>query len=139
MEEEIKSKDEEIREEKGEEAVEEAIPKPETGQEEEPLDKMTVKELRDIAREIPGVTGVTAMKKEELLRHIKDYRGIEDKGARKKKRRVVVEGLSVKDLKKKIAILRGHKETAYKERDRKRLTILRRRINRLKKRTRKVI
>jgi hypothetical protein len=139
MEEEIKAKDEEIREEQAEEGAKEEGSKTGEGQEEKPLDKMTVKELRGIAREIPGVTGVTAMKKEELLRRIKEYRGIEDAGPKKKKKSVAVEGLGVTDLKKKIALLRVHKEAAYKDKDRKKVTILRRRINRLKKRTRKVI
>jgi hypothetical protein len=138
MEEEIKAKDEEIREEKAEEGVKEEGPKTEAAQEEKPLVKMTVIELRAMAREIPGVTGVTAMKKEELLSRIKEYRGIEDEGPKKKKS-VAVEGLSVKGLKKKIAVLRVHKEAAYKEKDRKKVTMLRRRINRLKKRTRKAI
>jgi hypothetical protein len=141
MEEEIKNeeiKDEEIKKEAGKEIKKES-PKLEAAQEEKPLDKMTVIELRAMAREIPGVTGVTAMKKEELLSRIKEYRGIEDEGPKKKKKSVAVEGLSVTDLKKKIAVLRVHKEAAYKEKDRKKVTMLRRRINRLKKRTRKAI
>ncbi len=39
---------------------------------------MTVLELREIAKEIPDVTGVTAMKKDQLLLIIKKHRGIEE-------------------------------------------------------------
>jgi hypothetical protein len=38
---------------------------------EKPLEKMTAKELRKVALEIPELTGVHAMKKEELLAAIK--------------------------------------------------------------------
>jgi ABC-type uncharacterized transport system ATPase subunit len=46
-------------------------------QAEKPLDKMTVVELREVAKEeIPGITGVTGMKKDQLLEAIKEARGI---------------------------------------------------------------
>lgn len=105
--------------------------------EEKPLDKMTVVELREIAKEIPGVTGVHAMKKEEVLAAIKEYRGIVDeKPVRKKVTKV---GLSIKELKEKTAQLRQEKESARAAKDMKRVGMLRRRINRLKKKTRKAI
>ncbi len=105
--------------------------------EEKPLDKMTVVELREIAKEIPGVTGVHAMKKEEVLATIKEYRGIVDeKPVRKKVAKV---GLSIKELKEKTAQLRQEKESARAAKDMKRVGMLRRRINRLKKKTRKAI
>ena len=37
---------------------------------EKPLEKMTAKELREVALEIPEIEGVHAMKKEELLEAI---------------------------------------------------------------------
>ena len=57
---------------------------------EKPLDKMTVVELREIAKEIPDVTGVSGMKKDQLLSIIKEAQGIKDeeppqKKAKKKK------------------------------------------------------
>jgi cell division protein FtsX len=101
-----------------------------------PLEKMTVKELKEVALEIPGVTGVTAMKKEELLDIIKKDRGIEDeKPAQEKKKKSTS---SVKELKKKIVQFGLDKQKARKAKDRKKVDILRRRINRLKKQTRKV-
>jgi cell division protein FtsX len=101
-----------------------------------PLEKMTVKELKEAALEIPGVTGVTAMKKEELLDIIKKDRGIEDeKPAHEKKKKSTS---SVKELKKKIVQFGLDKQKARKAKDRKKVDILRRRINRLKKQTRKM-
>jgi hypothetical protein len=45
---------------------------------EKPLEKMTAKELREIALEIPEIEGVHAMKKEELLAAIREARGAEE-------------------------------------------------------------
>ena len=64
---------------KTEETPEEPSTSTETLEEEKPLDKMTAPELRQIAKEIPGVTGVSAMKKDEVLSLIKKHRGIADK------------------------------------------------------------
>ena len=106
--------------------------------EEKPLDKMTVKELREIAIDIPGVTGVTAMKKEEVLAIIKEYRGIEDEEpVKKKKTKIHKPALSVKELKEKAAKLKVERDSARKDKDREKVHVLRRRINRLKKQTRK--
>jgi hypothetical protein len=103
---------------------------------EKPLEKMTAPELREIAKEIEGVTGTHAMKKEELLKIIKHARGIVDeKPAKKKKIKVV---LSLVDLKKKILVLRSEKAAAHEAHDAKKIAILRRRINRFKKRSRRV-
>lgn len=107
---------------------------------EKPLDKMTVKELKEVALRIPGLEGVTAMKKEELLAVIKEERGIEEeKPEKKKKKKVSKTELSVKELKGKILELREEKRAAREANDRHKIDILRRRINRLKKRTRKTM
>ena len=112
---------------------------PEDKAPEKPLDKMTVKELKDIALEIPGVEGVTAMKKDELLAVIKKERGIkEEKPAKEKKKKIDKPTLSAKELKGKILLLRDEKRSAREAKDRHKVDILRRRINRLKRRTRKV-
>jgi hypothetical protein len=106
---------------------------------EKPLDKMTAKELREIALEIPGVTGVHAMKKEQLLDVIKEYKGIEDEGpAKKTKTKRVKPTANVKGLKEKISRLREEQQTARESKNRKKVDLFRRRINRLKKQTRKV-
>ena len=141
MEEEIKK--EEIKEKEIEEVQEkekEEEKEAETAKEKEkPLDKMTVKELKEIALEIPGLTGVNAMKKDQLLKVIKEERGITDeKPVKKIKKKAPKKEFSVKDLKKKIVQLKEEKGAARKMKDRKKIDIFRRRINRLKKRTRKV-
>ena len=101
-------------------------------------DKMTAPELKEIALNIPGATGVTAMKKDQLLALIKEYRGIKDEEPPKKKKTGPKDlGVSKADLKQKIVKLREYKQETQKDRDRKKANILRRRINRLKKRTRK--
>jgi hypothetical protein len=45
---------------------------------EKPLEKMTVKALREIAKEIPEISGVHGMKKEELLVAINEVRGVKE-------------------------------------------------------------
>ncbi len=120
-----------------EEAAEETKEKAPQDEMDKPLDKMTVKELREVALEIPGISGVHAMKKEELLVLIKEERGIVDE-APKKKKTVQGKAISVKELKAKVAELLEEKRSLPADADRKKRDILRRRINRLKKQTRKV-
>ena len=128
-------KDEEVKVAEPEAEVKEEGPKAEADHGEKPLDKMTVLELREVAKEIHDVTGVTAMKKEQLLSIIKKHRGIEEeKPGGKKIARIA---LTVQELKHKIAILKADKRSVIEEHDRKKATVLRRRINRLKKRIRK--
>lgn len=98
---------------------------------EKPLDKMTVKELREIAKEIPEITGVHGMNKAELLVAIRKAKGIEEKTTKKKA------DASVRDIKKQIRTFKTEREKAQKEKDRKKASIYRRRISRLKKKTRK--
>ncbi|SFN00004.1 Rho termination protein [Thermodesulforhabdus norvegica] len=97
---------------------------------EKPLEKMTAKELREIALGIEGVTGVHAMNKAELIRVIKEARGIVDE----KKKDTSVD---VRALKAKIKELKKKREEARAARDWKMVDILRRRISRLKKKTRR--
>lgn len=101
-----------------------------------PLDKMTAIELREVAVLIEGVTGASAMKKDELLKVIKEAWDISDEeppaGTKK-----VRSGATVKELKRMVARFKEEKTAARKADDRSRVDILRRRINRLKKQTRK--
>ncbi len=96
-----------------------------------PLEKMTVKELRELAKDIPGITGVHAMKKEELITEIKSAKGIKDEPVKK------VSG-STRELKLQIKSLKAERQAALEAKDKKKATIFRRRISRLKKKTRKV-
>jgi len=103
-----------------------------------PLAKMTAVELKEVAKEIPGAVGVTAMLKADLLSLIREYYGIEDEVVEKKKKvKKVKAKASVKELKAKIVELGGKKADVRKTGDPKQINILRRRINRLKKQTRK--
>ena len=128
---------EESKEELKEENNEDTTPKmPEF---EKPLEKMTAPELKEVAKEIPGLTGVHAMKKADLLSVINKHYGIEEEvPAKGKKKKVEKRAASVKELKAKIIQLREKRKEAQATKDRKNVEILRRRINRLKKQTRKV-
>jgi hypothetical protein len=103
---------------------------------EKELDRMTVKELRAIAAEQTQLVGIHAMKKAELLAAIKEAKGIAEEKAPKKK--VKSGEPTVTDIKGKIAELKEKKEEFRKSRDRRMVEVLRRRINRAKKRTRKL-
>jgi hypothetical protein len=108
-----------------------------------PLDKMTVVELRELAKEeIPGITGVTGMKKDQLLEAIKEARGIKDETPATKKKQKKTAGpkkdMNVQEMKQEIIRLRAERETLRQAKDKKKLEIIRRRINRLKKMTRRV-
>jgi hypothetical protein len=95
-----------------------------------PLEKMTAKELRDLAMTIPEITGVHGMNKEEVLAAIKKARGIKETPVKKGDR-------SMRQLKEKIKELRGKKFEFQEKNDKKATNQLRRRIGRLKRKTRK--
>ena len=97
---------------------------------EKPIDKMTVKELRKIAKEIPEITGVYGMNKAELVSSIKKARGIKDRPKKKAH-------ASVRDIKLKIRKLKAEREAFLKVDNKKMAIIFRRRISKLKKKTRK--
>jgi len=97
---------------------------------EKPLDKMTAKELREIGKQIPDIVGVHGMNKAELIRVIKEARGIvEDAGK--------AADTSVREIKTQMKALRVKREAALNAEDLKKAAILRRRIIRMKKRTRR--
>ena len=96
---------------------------------EKPLEKMTAKELRDLAMEIKEVSGVHGMNKVELIAAIQKSRGIEVQG------RSV--SSSVREIKAKIKILKNKYAAAVKEGNQKMVLILKKRIIRLKKKTRR--
>lgn len=99
---------------------------------EKPLDKMTATELRKYALDMGGLTGVHGMNKEELLAAIKQEKGLTDEGKKTAKK------VNMRELKHKISELRALKAEAYEAGEpNKKINILRRRMNRLKKRTRK--
>jgi tRNA uridine 5-carbamoylmethylation protein Kti12 len=132
---------------------------------EKPLDKMTVKDLREIAKEIPDITGVHGMNKAELLDAIEKAKGIvetpkekaetpKEKAETPKKKAEApkkkeetpkekaettkkIKGISVKDIKNKIRSFKAERKAALEAKDKKMATIYKRRISRLKKKTRR--
>ena len=106
---------------------------------EKPLEKMTAKELRDLALGLPGIDGVHAMKKDELIEAIRKAKGITEEVKREKppavKKEKVV--LSVAELKQQIKGLRAKREEALQQQNKKMAVILRKRISRYKKLTRR--
>lgn len=99
---------------------------------EKPLEKMTVKDLREMAKELPEIVGVHGMKKEELIVAIKKVKGIKDEPIKKV-------DASVGELKKKIRELKTERIAAIEAKDKKMTTIFKRRISRLKKKTRRAV
>jgi hypothetical protein len=97
---------------------------------EKPLDRMTAKELREMALGIDGIVGVHAMNKSELISAIKEARGIEDEKKSDK-------SVDVRSIKKKIRELRSQKETMREAGEKGKVQMLRKRISRLKKKTRR--
>ncbi len=97
---------------------------------EKPIEKMTAKELREVAMETPGITGAHGMNKGELLAEIKNARGIEDTGKAKKDR-------SIRKIKAKIKALKEKRAAALEADDRRMATICKRQISRLKSRARR--
>jgi len=101
---------------------------------------MTAKELREMALGLPGVHGVHAMKKEELIAAIRAARGITEPEPKKEKRIVAKKEkviLTASQLKQKVKELRAKREGILQQRNWKMAEILRKRISRLKKMTRR--
>jgi hypothetical protein len=109
---------------------------------EKPLEKLTAKELREMALGLPGIHGVHAMKKEELITAIRAAKGItepepkpkKEKHAVAKKEKVI---LTASQLKQKVKELKVKREEILQQKNWKMAEILRKRISRLKKMTRR--
>ena len=82
--------------------------KKEKEKKEKPLDKMTAKELRDLALSTGGIVGVHAMNKAELIAAIKEVRGIVDEKSKKKE-------MDVRGLKVKIRELKDKRQKAVED------------------------
>ncbi len=107
---------------------------------EKPLEKLTAKELREMALGLPGIQGVHAMKKEELITAIRAAKGITEPEPKKEKKVVAKKEkviLTVAQLKQKARELRAKREELLQQRSLKMAEILRKRISRLKKQTRR--
>jgi len=97
---------------------------------EKPLDKMTAKELRELAMTLEGIVGVHAMNKNELIAAIKEAKGIVDDKSKKS-------SVDVRGIKVKIRELKERREKAKEEGNGKLADAFRRRISNLKKRSRR--
>ncbi len=97
---------------------------------EKPLERRTVKELREEALTLPDVQGVHGMNKEELISILRKAKGIEAPPQKKAE--------AVRDIKHKISELKKVRDEERGEGvARARLEILRKKISRLKKKTRR--
>ncbi|MBU0768374.1 MAG: Rho termination factor N-terminal domain-containing protein [Proteobacteria bacterium] len=97
---------------------------------EKPLEKMTAKELREVGKQLPEISGVYGMNKAELISAIKEARGI-------KEDTTATPDASIREIKKKIKSLKANRENALNDNDNKMADIYLRRIIKLKKKTRK--
>ena len=70
------------------------------------LEKLTIKELREIAADIPHEKAIHEMKKEELIAFIKEARGIKDEKPVKKKKHIGKIKMTKPELKAKIRELK---------------------------------
>jgi hypothetical protein len=96
---------------------------------EKPLEKMTATELRKYALDLGEISGVHGMNKEELLTAIKEVKGLKDEGKAAK-------AVNVRDLKEQAQAMRAKKlEAIGTGATRKQIDVLRKKANRLKKKT----
>jgi len=95
-----------------------------------PLDKMTVKELKEVALEIPEITGVHGMNKADLLSAIKLAKGIPEEKTKKKSG-------SIRELKQKVKVFKLKRQEALEAKDTKTATIYRRKISKAKRKMRR--
>ncbi|NLI82779.1 MAG: transcription termination factor Rho [Deltaproteobacteria bacterium] len=98
---------------------------------EKPLDKMTAKELREMALSLGNIVGVHGMNKLEIIAAIKEVKGIVDEGRSRKA------DIDVRSIKAKIRELKAKRAQAKESGNAKLADAFRRRISNLKKKTRK--
>jgi hypothetical protein len=96
------------------------------------LEKLTVKELKEMALALGGITGVTAMKKEELLTAIKEAKGIPIQKTREKPVDTIV---NIKKQMRELRVKRAELREAGKG---EKTGLLKKRLSRLKKKTRRL-
>jgi hypothetical protein len=99
---------------------------------EKPLEKMTAKELRELALTLEGIVGVHSMNKPELVQAIKEAKGITATGKK-------VDPAAIRATKEQIKALRAQREELKDQGgDPAKLDTLRKRISKLKKKTRRL-
>ena len=95
-----------------------------------PLEKMTTKDLKEIALQVPEISGVHGMRKEQLVEALRKSKGIELPKAKKG-------AATLGALKKRIRAAKTRRAEALEAKDRKAAAIFRRRVSRLKKLSRR--
>ncbi len=96
---------------------------------EKPLEKMTAKELRELALTIESMLGVHAMNKAELIAGIKEARGIVDEGKK-------VDTGAIREAKAAYQALKAKRDADRETASKAELDIMRKKLSRLKKKTR---
>ncbi len=102
------------------------------------LEKLTIKELREIAEEIPHERAIHDMKKEEIVAFIKEARGIKDETPVKKKKHIGKIKMTKPELKAKIRELKALRLQALESKQNDQAVRFRRRISQLKKQSRRL-
>jgi excinuclease UvrABC helicase subunit UvrB len=101
------------------------------------LEKLTIKELREIAAEIPHEKAVHEMKKEELVACIKEARCIKDETPVRKKKHIGKIKMTKPELKAKIRELKALRLQALESKESDKASRLRHQISQLKKKSRR--
>lgn len=102
------------------------------------LEKLTVKELREMAAEFPHEKAIHDMKKDELIAFIKQAKGIKEEGHVHKHKPKGKIKLTKPEVKAKIRELKVLHWKALEENDTDKAVLLRHQISRLKKISRRV-
>lgn len=98
----------------------------------EALSHMTVIQLREEAKKVEDVKGVSAMKKDELIALLAERHGLEIPAKAPKKKHIPTVR-NKKTLRDAITKLRTEQDAARDKKDRKKVNELRRRIHSLKR------
>ncbi|HON59166.1 MAG TPA: hypothetical protein P5040_08610 [Smithella sp.] len=102
------------------------------------LEKLTIKELREIAAEFPHEKAIHEMKKEELIAFIKEVKGIKDEHPAGKKKHVGKIKMTKPELKAKIRELKALRLQALESNEKEKSSRLRHQISQLKKKLRRI-
>jgi hypothetical protein len=95
------------------------------------LERMTIFELREEAHKFPDIQGVSGMKKEDLIKILKEKYGIKDTGPKG-------DVAYKQQIKAKIRKLKAERDQALQAKDAAKVKLLRKRIKQLKRKTRKI-
>jgi hypothetical protein len=102
------------------------------------LEKLTIKELREIAAELPHEKAIHEMKKEELIAFIKETKGIKDEAPVKKRKHIGKIKMTKPELKAKIRALKALRRQMLEAKEQEKSSRLRRQISQLKKKLRRI-